>query len=982
MEKSPFTPPPSRSDVDALTSPLLSFAAEDSSALKAEAKPTKPPPKTQSLDFERIVNSYHIANTPLKKRFLIGYSGRTLTRWFLTLITGSLTGLLAVFICYTIEVLITARETVIDKLEIELKDDTPNFYLFFAFGGWNLFLAITASVCTIMFAPTAAGSGIPEVKAYLYGVRVVSFMNLRTFAVKVAGTILSVSSGLCVGPEGPLVHLGAIVGSSLTRSGQIANAVRRFRKRCPKLSGVVGCGHLNPTDEYDEYDGEENSNVSSYRSKDEEGEVKEKRSKKAKSRLPHFNFITAIVSYLSNFRNDGERRDLISIGAAAGFAAAFGAPIGGVLFSLEEASTFFTSKMLWRTLMATAVATFVIAVYYGDLTHYGVLMLDGIETPDDDVVLNRFQEVPLYGVMGVVGGLLGALFNGVWKELTRMRQEFYRDKSKIHKIWEVMLLSFFTSFFTFYLSLYCKWACRDLKIDGNSDDDNNGNHWWNNDDDDDGNGDHIRFDDGFGHRFNCGVNQTNELASVLFGNREDAIKNILKDPTAFDERTLLTVGLLFYCMLLLTFGAMLPSGIFMPLILIGASLGGYGGIMIERYIMSGISPSTFALVGVAALLGGVQRSTVSLCVIIMEGTGQIKFLIPIVITTVCARTVGDFFNHGIYELGMEMKNLPYLEHHVHKHWDLERIGNFMSKPVVTLKTFSTVKEIADVLQETTHHGFPVVDERGKYVGMVRRDQLAALIECGVFLEVEAETDAEVDGGDSFNAQGGMSMSLDYGDGRRGQGENENENENEGEDYVPSSPTTSLSFDGGRPRKQRKHRSFVSNRRVASLFAGNSCDFKRKSDYKAGRGNGDGDGDGVGGDKNAFEDNLNFIAKRNGKSNVDRESEIIEEALLIKDDRYKSRGLVTSSASRARRNSGGLVVVQVAQESLGEIVDIGGVMNLSPHVVLEDTPLSKAFKMFTTLGLRHLVVLGGPTGGDIVGIVTRVDWLSENIKKIK
>jgi len=53
------------------------------------------------------------------------------------------------------------------------------------------------------------------------------------------------------------------------------------------------------------------------------------------------------MSDLSYFANDAERRHFITIGAARGFAARFGAPIGGLLFILDDISSFFEPNMFF-----------------------------------------------------------------------------------------------------------------------------------------------------------------------------------------------------------------------------------------------------------------------------------------------------------------------------------------------------------------------------------------------------------------------------------------------------------------------------------------------------------------------------------------------------------------------------------------------------------------------------------------------------------
>lgn len=61
------------------------------------------------------------------------------------------------------------------------------------------------------------GSGIPETKSYLNGVQLDNFVRLRTLCAKSMSVVFTVSSGLFAGPEGPMVHVGAIVGASLSR---------------------------------------------------------------------------------------------------------------------------------------------------------------------------------------------------------------------------------------------------------------------------------------------------------------------------------------------------------------------------------------------------------------------------------------------------------------------------------------------------------------------------------------------------------------------------------------------------------------------------------------------------------------------------------------------------------------------------------------------------------------------------------------------
>lgn len=57
---------------------------------------------------------------------------------------------------------------------------------FVYFTGINFLLTLVASVLCVCFAPTAAGPGIPEIKAYLNGVDTPNMYGATTLIVKVS----------------------------------------------------------------------------------------------------------------------------------------------------------------------------------------------------------------------------------------------------------------------------------------------------------------------------------------------------------------------------------------------------------------------------------------------------------------------------------------------------------------------------------------------------------------------------------------------------------------------------------------------------------------------------------------------------------------------------------------------------------------------------------------------------------------------------
>ena len=100
-------------------------------------------------------------------------------------------------------------------------------------------------------------------------------------------------------------------------------------------------------------------------------------------------------------RGEGERRALVSAGAAAGIAAAFNAPLAGLIFVLEELTGSFTPVLFVASFMAAVTADVVCRVVAGETP---VFALHGMPGPS-------LHALPAAALLGVLAGFLGVAFN-------------------------------------------------------------------------------------------------------------------------------------------------------------------------------------------------------------------------------------------------------------------------------------------------------------------------------------------------------------------------------------------------------------------------------------------------------------------------------------------------------------------------------------------------------------------------------------------
>ncbi|PUZ47279.1 hypothetical protein GQ55_7G152300 [Panicum hallii var. hallii] len=606
----------------------------------------------ESLDYEIVENDLIKQDwRSRKKKQIFQY---IVLKWSLVLLIGLFTGLVGFFNNLAVENIAGFKLLLTSDLMLKKR----YFTAFLAYGGCNLVLAASAAAICAYIAPAAAGSGIPEVKAYLNGIDAYAILAPSTLFVKIFGSILGVSAGFVLGKEGPMVHTGACIANLLGQGGS-----RKYHLTC---------------------------------------------------------------NWLRYFKNDRDRRDLITCGSAAGVAAAFRAPVGGVLFALEEAASWWRSALLWRTFFTTAVVAVVLRGLIGFCRSgkCGLFGQGGLIMFDLSATIPTYstQDIIAIIVLGIIGGVFGGLFNFLLDRILRA-YSFINEKGAPYKILLTITISIITSACSYGLPWLAPCTpCPADSVEQCPTIGRSGNY----------------------KNFQCPPGHYNGLASLFFNTNDDAIRNLFSGGTEkeFHMSTLFVFFTAIYCLGLVTYGIAVPSGLFIPVILAGATYGRIVGTLLGP--ISDLDPGLFALLGAASFLGGTMRMTVSVCVILLELTNDLLMLPLVMLVLLISKTIADSFNKGVYDQIIVMKGMPFLEAHAEPYMRHLVAGDVVSGPLISFSGVERVGNIVQTLRITGHNGFPVVDEpplseAPELVGLVLRSHLLVLLKGKGFMKDKVKT---------------------------------------------------------------------------------------------------------------------------------------------------------------------------------------------------------------------------------------------------
>ncbi|GAV30592.1 hypothetical protein PMKS-004106 [Pichia membranifaciens] len=383
--------------------------------------------------------------------------------------------------------------------------------------------------------------------------------------------------------------------------------------------------------------------------------------------------------FFQNLNNEAVKREIISIGFVIGISLAFGAPIGGLLFSIENLRLGTrVNTLAWNGFVCSSIATFI----FFEIHPFKRISINEAFKVDIANGWILFETLP-YVFVGLVCGLLSLLFCKLHMKLIDIRTKFktYDGMPKImyklinNSFAEISLVVLMTHLLAYPLEF------SSLTL--------------------------------------------NNILSILFYDFDESLPNGYNLSIYQSPNKLFALAYYFIMLFILSnysYCLDIPGGMLLPSLTIGATLGRIIGELVQIVqTKSGsniflqcyeenkkcVSPGSYAIVGAASFFAGFTNTSVAAVVIVFELTGAVTYLIPLMLGVVVSKTVVDIFGYkGFDELWLMKISKTYLSPELTETMSLSQfsevlisdaIGDYDPHILYVDDVLLTVKELAEKL---------------------------------------------------------------------------------------------------------------------------------------------------------------------------------------------------------------------------------------------------------------------------------------------
>ncbi|GJM23901.1 MAG: chloride channel protein [Phycisphaerae bacterium] len=353
---------------------------------------------------------------------------------------------------------------------------------------------------------------------------------------------------------------------------------------------------------------------------------------------------------------------LVACGVAGGIAAIFNAPIAGVLFALEIFLRDFSFRTFSPIVFASVIST--------SLTHALRPDEGGIfEVVNPELYTFRGAELPYYLVLGVFCAIASVAFIRVL-----YFAEDVTDKIKIPNAFKPAIGGAL------------------LGLTGIV---------------------YVYF-------------QHPDLVPEFYSNGYPLIRKAIgPDLLSVGLWTLAGLGILKALATTFTLGTGGSGGIFAPSLFMGACLGGAFGIAMHKLgLVEETSASAYAIVGMAALVAGTTHAPLTAIVMLYELTRQPRVILPIMFAAIVTTSMAQYMlRESIYTLKLVRRGIRIGR--VADTTILRRLhaDSVPTVPAPLVKPDAPLQQLLRMAEEYQSPDFVVVDDDGKYLGIVVADDI-------------------------------------------------------------------------------------------------------------------------------------------------------------------------------------------------------------------------------------------------------------------